>query len=182
MTQAETPHEILLTKEQIAEHVRDIARSLEAEYCDTEPVLLGVLNAAYMFVADLSRELEIPHTIGFVEVAGYCDNVRQSLAYATILDPPNRYADKDVIIVDTMVDTARTLHLVYDALREYQSLVPRTVASVAMVTRERAELPAMLHRTGIFYNGNQWLVGYGLDDKGRARHLKKIITIDPPKL
>jgi len=168
---------VLYSAEQIRDRVMQLAGEITADFAGDTPVLIGMLKGSYMFVADLSRALPIPHHVDFMAVAAYgagttAGNLR------LLKDLSVNITGRAVIIVDDIVDTGATLNHIRLILEARQ---PKRLAVVTLLdkkVRRRSDVP--IDYVG-FEIGEGFVVGYGLDLAERYRHLPYIAQIDPSK-
>lgn len=168
---------ILIDENQLQGRIRDLAREIAADYEGTEELLLlCVLKGAYMFLADLSRLLPVPHEVDFMAVSSYGQGTTSSGAVRIVLDLKEDIAGKHVLIVEDIVDSGRTL----DYMR--RNLLARAPASLricALLNKpERREIDVPLDYLG-FDIPDEFVVGYGLDFAQRYRNLPFIAVLKP---
>ncbi len=169
-----SPVEILIPEDRIRDRVEELAARIDEDYADTdELVVVGVLKGSFIFVADLTRRLTIPHRVEFVAVSSYgvegpAGEVRMEL------DLRHPVAGKDVLLVDDILDTGRTLNYLRRLL-EAQN--PRSLRSCLLVRKEgAAEVSTEADYLG-FDIPDVWAVGYGLDFREKHRTLPYIAAL-----
>ncbi|RLD08404.1 MAG: hypoxanthine phosphoribosyltransferase [Chloroflexota bacterium] len=165
---------VILSTEEIQTRVKEIARQIEHDYADAERVILiGILKGAFIFLADLSRELNIPHTVDFMSVSSYGDAAVSNGAVRLILDLRKPIKNEHVIIVEDIVDTGSTLQYLYNTLKLRKPASLRT-CSLFQKKRESKDVP-------IDYKGFElpdvWVVGYGLDYADTHRTLPYVAEL-----
>ncbi len=171
---ADKAFECLIPAADIDRRVAEIADRINADYAGREPLFLGVMNGAFLFVSDLFRRMTMPCTISFVKVASYngtaADNVRSLVGLAEDV------AGRDVIVVEDIVDTGATMQFLK------QELGRRRPASVRLATL-LLKPDALEHDLSPDYTGFEigpaFVVGYGLDYKGFGRNLNDIYILKP---
>src|SRR5690606_19674314 len=99
----------LLTEEQIMRRIREIGAQLTADYAGRAPLLVCVLRGAYVFLTDLAREIDLPVEIDFIAVSSYGATTRTSGVVRLVKDLDVDLTDRDVILVEDIVDTGLTL-------------------------------------------------------------------------
>lgn len=169
--------EVLISEEKIRQRVAELADKISADYDEGDELLLiGILRGAFIFLADLSRRLAVPHMIDFMALSSYDKGDRPTGAVRLLLDLRSEIEGKHVLIVEDIVDTGHTLE--YLTL----SLLARRPASLktCALTRKpaRHEVPVSIDYLG-FEIPDVWVVGYGLDFENRFRTLPYIGVIDP---
>jgi hypoxanthine phosphoribosyltransferase len=168
---------ILIDEKQLQGRIRELAVEIAANYEGSEELLLlCVLKGAYMFLADLSRLLPVPHEVDFMAVSSYGQGTTSSGAVRIVLDLKEDIAGKHVLIVEDIVDSGRTL----DYMR--RNLLARAPASLricALLNKpERREIDVPLDFLG-FDIPDEFVVGYGLDFAQRYRNLPFIAVLKP---
>ena len=165
--------EKFITEERIRERVEDIGNMITAKYQGQCPVLLGILNGVYVFMADLSRACKIETEISFMKLSSY-KGTSSSGEISTQLDLNISIQGKPVIIVEDIVDSGRTMHHLLPKLWEHH---PSSIELVALlVKREAMEFPIEVHYAG-FEIPSKFVVGYGLDYDGKGRNLSSIFQL-----
>lgn len=164
----------LLSTFDIAEHIADLGKRIARDYAGRKLMLLAVLKGAAPFATDLMRAIPIEHTIEFVRVRSYQGT--ESTGHVEFVYLPERsIAGHDVLILDDILDTGRTLH----ALREkLQTLGAASVAICTLLDKPaRRVIPIEADYAG-FTIADLFVVGYGLDHEDRYRHLDAIYYLE----
>lgn len=168
---------VLFTPDRIRERVRELGTEVCAGYAETcEVHLVSVLKGGVVFLADLMRALARPATVDFVRLESYGSGTRPSGPPRLVKDLEDDVAGRDVLIVEDIVDTGRTLASLIDAVRRRRPRSLRTVALLDKPSRRRVEVD--IDHVG-FTIPDRFVVGYGLDHAGRYRHLPYIGVLDP---
>ena len=161
----------VLEKNDIDQAVAKLAARISSDYRDGDLVAVAVLKGAFVFLADLVRKLTIPVTIDFVRLASYGSQTATSGNIRLTKDIEIDIRDKDVLIVEDIVDTGLSLTFLVDHLNGFQ---PRSVRICALVDkRERRQQHLTVDYVGSVVDQG-FLVGYGLDFAERYRHLPGI--------
>ncbi len=165
---------ILIKDDDIKKKVAQIGRLINAEYKNRNPVLIGVLKGAFMFLADLLREIEIPVEVDFLSIHSY--NGTESSGVVRIThDLSLNIEDRDVILVEDIIDTGRTVKYILDNLHTRK---PRSIVVCSLLNKEeRRVVEVPLKYVGFTIPG-LFVVGYGLDFDNRYRNLKYIGVLD----
>ncbi|UCG31101.1 MAG: hypoxanthine phosphoribosyltransferase [candidate division WOR-3 bacterium] len=165
---------ILIKDDDIKKKVAQIGRLINAEYKDRNPVLIGVLKGAFMFLADLLREIDIPVEVDFLSIHSY--NGTESSGVVRIThDLSLNIEDRDVILVEDIIDTGRTVKYILDNLHTRK---PRSIVVCSLLNKEeRRVVEVPLKYVGFTIPG-LFVVGYGLDFDNRYRNLKYIGVLD----
>ena len=165
---------ILLTEEQIAEMVRRLAARLSTDYRDKDPILIGCLKGCVVFLADLMREITVPHSIDFVRTSTYgMGQTSSGVVRADLFDVNVR--GRHAVIVEDIVDTGLTLGYLTEALTKQEPLSLRVCALLVKPGANQASVT-------IDYRGfdlpGDFVVGYGLDWGERYRDLPYVAVVD----
>ena len=165
----------LLSEEAIAARVAAVAAEISRDYAGRSLHIIGVLKGAFIFLADLTRQLTVTHHVHFVSVASYGKSSVSS-GVRLLLDIGEDIRDQHVLIVDDILDTGATLaHL----MEMFAARDPASIRSCVMVRKSKPEAaPALVDYVG-FEIPDEWVVGYGLDYADQLRTLPYIATVDP---
>jgi len=157
--------------------VRELGAEIARDYAGREPVLVASLKASLVFAADLSRALPMLHALDFVELAGYGSagmGGHQQIRVLKDLDLDVR--DRDVLIVEDVVDTGLTLHYL---VRTLEMREPASIAAVTLLDRPYRRLVDDLPVRYVgFVVPDELLVGYGFDLDERYRELPDLRLVD----
>ncbi len=166
----------LIPAHQIALRVAELGRTISEAYRDRPLTILGVLNGSVILVADLMRSVHVPHRVGFVHASSYtgATTVAGSLSVDLALLP--QLEDRDVLLVDDIFDTGRTLVRLTEELRKHRPASLRT--AVLLWKQGRTEVDMVPDYFG-FQIPNAFVVGYGLDYDDDYRHLSDIAVLEP---
>jgi hypoxanthine phosphoribosyltransferase len=165
------PGRILFTQTQIRARVRQLGHTLTRHYRGKNVLILGVMNGALFFLADLLRSLDLPDAqIACVRLASYAGT--QSTGLLLGLDHlGDEFRHRHVLIIDDILDTGRTLATLATRLRKLGAADVKIC--VLLAKRRPRDLPIRAHWTG-FTIADEFVIGYGLDFNGRYRALKQI--------
>jgi hypoxanthine phosphoribosyltransferase len=164
---------ILITEDEIQNRVAEIAAEIDHDYQDADQVvLIGILKGAFIFTADLSRKLAVPHSVDFMSISSYGDEA-VSGAVRLILDLRKPITDQHVIVVEDIVDTGNTMKYLY---RTLQGRNPASLKTCTLFRKECHDLDIPLDYVG-FELPNVWVVGYGLDYADTHRTLPYIAAL-----
>lgn len=166
---------ILVSSEQLQQRVAKLGRMITSEYQDRQLVLLGVLNGAFIFVADLCRAIALDVEIDFIRVASYGSSTESSGTISLLAEPRLDLAGKDVLLVEDIVDTGTTMAWLCDHFR--QSAASSVKICTLIDKKERRLVPVDVDYVG-FALAQGFLVGYGLDCAEKYRNLPAIYSLD----
>jgi hypoxanthine phosphoribosyltransferase len=166
---------ILFTDQQIARRIREMSREIERDFRGREMVVVSLLNGTVMFLADLLRRLSLPLRLDFLGVSSYGAGTESGdLVYTKELRLDVR--QRDVLLVDDILDTGKTLSRVIPKLR---ALKPRRIkVCVLLDKRERRVEKVSANYVG-FVIPNVFVVGYGLDYAEKYRNLPFVGVLKP---
>ena len=162
-----------ITEQQIRQRVSEIAAQISSDFEGKNPLLLGILNGAFIFAADLMRAITIPCEISFVKLASY-QGVTSTGKIKEVIGINENLTNRHVIIVEDVVDTGHTMN------RMIETLGTRNPASVHICTLflkpDKLEVNLDIDYAA-FSIPNDFIVGYGLDYDQQGRGLKDIYTL-----
>ena len=165
--------EIYLSETAIQERVKNIADSINEEYKGKKPLFIAILNGSFMFAADLFKYLTINTEISFIKLASY----RGMKSTGNVITSIGLDADlfgKDLIIIEDIVDTGKTLYNFLPKLKDHH---PSSLKIAALLHKpEATRFPLNLDYVG-FSIPDKFVVGYGLDYDGLGRNLKEIYQV-----
>ena len=168
--------EVLVTKEQIRDKVAELAADIDEYYQSKDVLLIGILKGAVPFMADLSRAMQLPTKQDWMAVSSYGSGTVSSGVVRILKDLDTDVKDRDVLIVEDIIDSGLTLSWLTANLKA------RGAASVEIVTLLRkpdaAKVQISVRWVG-FDIPNAFVVGYGLDYDERYRSLDGVGVLSP---
>ena len=168
--------EPLISQDEIAQRVQEMGAAIAERYAGRPLTLLGVLRGSAFFLADLARAVAIPLEIDFVACSSYGRGTETSGTVAIAPQALTSLRDRDVLIVEDIVDTGLTLAAL---LRHLESFQPRSIAVCALLSKPaRRRVPVALDYVG-FEIPDHFVVGYGLDYAEGFRNLPFIGCLPP---
>jgi len=175
MNMANSKKRIYLSHESIEQRVAQLAHDIERNFAGEDVVLVGVLKGAYVFLADLSRRICIPHIIDFVRLASYGEGTVSSGTVKITKDIETPLKNKCVIIVEDIVDAGHSLEFLKDHLAKKH---PRSISICVLLDKKaRREVDIEVDYTG-FIIDDLFVVGYGLDWNEQYRYLPDIYAVE----
>src|SRR5436190_10832291 len=166
---------ILITETQIAGRLRQISRQIERDFARREMVVVSLLNGTVMFLADLIRNLSLPLRLDFIGVSSYGTGTESGELVFTKelrLDVKGR----DVLLVDDILDTGKTL---YRVLGKIRALKPRRIKTCVLLEKKARRLEEVKADYIGFEIPDFFVVGYGLDFAERYRNLPFVGVLFP---
>jgi len=166
--------EVLVAAEDLAQRVSELAAEISRDYAGKDLVLIGVLKGAVFFLSDLMRQLEIQCEVDFMAVASYGSATKSSGVVRILKDLDASIEDRDVLIIEDIVDSGLTLSYL---LRNLQGRNPRTLEVCALLIKpERRKVELQARYVG-FEIPNRFAIGYGLDHSERYRNLPFVAAL-----
>lgn len=168
--------QVLVTKEQLAARITELAAEIDRDYAGKELLLVGVLNGAVMVMADLSRALTIHCQMDWMAVSSYGSGTKSSGVVQILKDLTTDVTGMDVLLVEDIVDTGLTSSYLVSSLR---TRGPASLNVLAVLRKpEAARNPVDIAYIG-FDIPNEFVVGYGLDYDGLYRNLTSVGALSP---
>jgi hypoxanthine phosphoribosyltransferase len=167
--------EVLVTAEDLQRRVAELGEEISRDYAGRSLLLVGVLKGAVFFLSDLMRFIDIPVEVDFMAVASYGSATDSSGVVRILKDLDAAIEDRDVLIVEDIVDSGLTLQYL---LRNLGSRNPRTLEVCALLTKpERRKVDLPTRYVG-FEIPDRFVVGYGLDYAERHRNLPFVAALE----
>lgn len=165
--------EIYISEKVLQEKIIQLSQSINRDYQDKKPLFIAILNGSFMFAADLFKHLYIEAEICFIKLASY-KGVKSSGNVITAIGLDHDLYDREVIIIEDIVDTGKTLGEFLPKLKHQH---PKSLKIVALLHKpEATQFPIHIDYLG-FTIPNKFVVGYGLDYDGLGRNLKEIFQL-----
>ncbi|MBI3458473.1 MAG: hypoxanthine phosphoribosyltransferase [Candidatus Rokubacteria bacterium] len=166
---------VLIEAEELAARVRELGRELSRDYAEREPILVGVLTGAVVFLADLMRAMDVLVRCDFIGVSSYGSASRSSGIVKITVDLSASIEGRHVVIVEDVIDTGRTISYL---CRNLETRHPTSLRICTLLDKiERREVSVDLDYVG-FTIPNEFVVGYGLDYAGLYRNLPYLAALD----
>ena len=163
--------EVLLTEREVDERIQAIGEQISKDYAGKQVHLVCVLKGGAFFMCELAKRISVPVSLDFMSVSSYGSNTKSSGVIRIVKDLDESLKDKDVIVVEDIVDSGRTLSYL---LKMLQSRGPRSLALCTLLDKpERRVVDVNVNYTG-FQIPDEFVVGYGLDYDQRYRNLPYI--------
>jgi hypoxanthine phosphoribosyltransferase len=167
---------VLIEPEQIQAKIAELARQIDTDYAGREPLLVGVLKGAAMFMSDLSRQMSSSSTMEFMAVSSYGSATTSSGVVRILKDLDRDIAGQHVLIVEDIIDSGLTLSWL---LKNLTSRHPASIEVVALLRKPDAVKVEVAVKYIGFDIANEFVVGYGLDYAERYRGLRYIGRLKP---
>lgn len=164
---------VIISADKIQERVMELADQINQDFAGAENLyMVGILKGAFMFLADITRHLKIPHTVDFMALSSY-GKTTSSGAVRILMDLREPVEGLHLIIVEDIVDTGHTLKYLNRVLKGRK---PASLQSCVLVRKERDNLDIPIDYLG-FDIPDVWVVGYGLDFADKHRTLPYIAEL-----
>jgi hypoxanthine phosphoribosyltransferase len=165
---------ILVPTDAIQQRVKEMADQISADFSEIDRLyIVGILKGAFIFLADLTRQLNIPHVVDFMALSSYGKST-ESGAVRILMDLREPIDGQHVLIVEDIVDTGHTLTYLHHIL---QGRNPASLRTCALVRKMRDQIDMPVDYIG-FDIPDVWVVGYGLDYADRYRTLPFVAELD----
>lgn len=167
----------LFSEQTIETRVKQLAAEINADFAGKAPILIGVLNGSFIFMADLVREISIECEVDFIKISSYEGTSSQGTVHL-LKDISADITGRDIIIVEDIVDSGLTMNFLMSRL---EGAGPTTISVATLLfKKEVARLTFELDYVG-FTIPKDYVVGYGLDFDQKMRNLKGIYRLDGQK-
>ena len=167
---------ILITREEIDQAVAALGRKLQTEYEGKDLVCVCILKGAVVFFTDLLRHLDLPLTIDFMAISSYGSSTKTSGVVRILKDLDHDVLDKDVLVIEDIVDSGLTLAYIQDTLRQRGA---KSVKLATLLDKPERRKNGLQVDYACFNVPNEFVVGYGLDYAERYRNLPEVGVLDP---
>ncbi len=167
---------ILYSEEQLRQRVKELGAQITADYAGKEPVLASVLRGSYIFMADLTRAIDLPVTVDFMAVSSYGAGTKSSGQVEIKKDLSDSIEGRDLIIVEDILDSGNTLFYLMEILKARK---PASIRICTLMDKpDRRTQPIMADYVG-FTIPDAFVVGYGLDYDEKYRNLPYVGILKP---
>ncbi|OQY38003.1 MAG: hypoxanthine phosphoribosyltransferase [Candidatus Cloacimonetes bacterium 4572_65] len=159
---------VLYDERQIQKRIKELGENISKDYPQSCPVLLCILKGASLFMADLMRAITVHVEIDFMAISSYGDSTKSSGVVKIKKDVDVNLFDRDVIIVEDIVDSGLSLQYIKEYISKHN---PKSVVSCVLLDKPSAhKVDSVIEYIG-FEVGNEFVVGYGLDYAQKYRNL-----------
>lgn len=167
---------VLITAEELHQRIRALGQQITADYRGEEPLLVGVLKGAVVFMVDLIREVDLPLDVDFMAISSYGSSTESSGVVRILKDLDHAIEGRHVLVVEDIVDTGLTLRYIVENLRDRG---PASVRICALLHKRKARETAPPIEYVGFEIPDQFVVGYGLDYSEIYRNLPFVAVLRP---
>jgi len=168
---------VLVSEQELRDRIAALADEMNALYSDDDPpILVCILKGAFMFLADLTRQVSFRHELDFMEISSYGKGTKSSGIVRILLDLASSVEGRHVVIVEDIVDTGHTLDYI---LRNFAARKPASVRVATLLNKpSRREVDVPVHFVG-FEVPDEFVMGYGLDYAEQYRNVPYIGVLKP---
>jgi hypoxanthine phosphoribosyltransferase len=168
-------YSVLISESEIQNRLIELGTEIDREYADKCPILIGVLNGGFIFLADLIRHLDIDCEIDFIRISSY-GNEKESSGHIKVLKPLSAdIKGRHVIVVEDIVDSGLSLLFLKKMLAAFE---PASLRVVTLLQKKEKLITNIKVDFVGFDIGDKYVVGYGLDDEQIKRNLRSIFIVD----
>lgn len=165
--------ELYISETQIKDRIKYLSESIEKDYKNSVPLVISILNGAFVFVADLVREMEYDVEISFVKVKSY-EGTSSSGKAKTLIGFGEEINGRDIILLDDIIDTGHTFRHLIEELKNNN---PKSIKTCCLLFKKESFKESFQIDYVGFEIENKFVVGYGLDYNERGRNLKSIYAL-----
>lgn len=162
---------VLITKEQIKRRTKELAKQISKDYKDKNLVCITILRGAFMFLADLCREITVPAKFDFMAISSYGDKSESSGVVRIYKDLDMNITEKDVLIIEDIVDTGRTMDYL---LRNLKTRNPKSIEICTLLNKPANRVVNIKIKYVGFEIPPEFVIGYGLDFAEDYRHIEDV--------
>ena len=165
---------LFISQSDIQQKVHELSQRLTSDYAGKNPLFITVLNGAFIFAADLIRQIDIPSEITFVKFTSY-ESMQSTGKVDQIIGFDDDIFQRHVVLIEDIVDTGLTMS---EIMRELKRFRPLSLELVTLLTKPEAHQKEIDIKYIGFEIENKFVVGYGLDYDGYGRNLQDIYILD----
>jgi hypoxanthine phosphoribosyltransferase len=171
----ETNYRVLITEERIQQRLQELGEKLTVEYQGRNPILIGVLNGGFIFLADLIRYINVDCEIDFIRISSYGDE-KESSGHIKVLKPLSAdIKGRHVVVVEDIVDSGLSVQFLLKMLSAFEPASLKFATLLRKKARMKIDVP--IDFVG-FEIEDKYVIGYGLDDRQIKRNLRSIYIVD----
>jgi hypoxanthine phosphoribosyltransferase len=167
---------ILISSHEIENRVAELGAEISNDYGDSVPILVNILKGAYVFTSDISRAIRVHHEIDFMAISSYHGGTESTGVVKIEKDLKSNITDRDVIIIEDIVDTGRTLNHLLELLHTRN---PRSIKICTLLDKTCRRVKEVPVNYRGFEIPDEFVIGYGLDYEEKYRNLPFIGVMKP---
>ncbi len=162
-----------ITANELHQRVSELGQQITSDYLGQSPLLVGVMNGAFMFLSDLCKQIDLPIEISFIKISSY-ESMSSTGKIRTLVGLEPNLSGRAVIIVEDIIDTGLSMEYILEIVKEKN---PKTVQIVSLLLKPDALKKNISAKYIGFEIADRFVVGYGLDYDGLGRNLKEIYQL-----
>lgn len=162
---------VLITKEQIKKRTKELAEQISKDYKNKNLVCIAILRGAFMFLADLCREITVPAKFDFMAISSYKGKTESSGVVRIYKDLDMDIAGEDVLIIEDIVDTGRTMDYL---IRNLKTRNPKSIEICTLLNKSENRVVNIKIKYVGFEIPPEFVIGYGLDFAEDYRHIEDV--------
>ena len=164
----------LISRNDIKKRISELARDISKKYEGRIPIIIGVLNGSFLFLADIVRELDVEYEVDFIKISSYGNSTNSSGTVRLLKDISADITGRDIILIEDIVDTGLSLKFLK---KRFEDAGPNSLAFVTLLHKPHtSKIDFEIDYIG-FEIGEEFVVGYGLDYEQKLRGLPSIYTL-----
>jgi len=166
---------VLVSAEEIDAKLSEMGAAITRDYEGQDLLLVGVLKGAFVVMADLARHIDLPLEFDFMAVSSYGASTKSTGVVRILKDLDEEIEDRNVLIVEDIVDTGLTLQYL---IKNLEVRKPASLKLAALLIKDGVERPPLEVAYEGFHIGPEFVIGYGLDFDGKYRNLPHVAVVD----
>jgi hypoxanthine phosphoribosyltransferase len=168
-------YKLLISEEKIQNRIAEMGSEMYNDFKDEKPILIGVLNGGFIFLADLIRNINIDLEIDFIRISSYGD-ARESTGHIKVLKPLSAdITDRPVVVVEDIVDSGLSIEFLENMLSAFNPKILKFATLLNKPSKNQINIPVDYIGFNI---DDKYVVGYGLDDTQFKRNLRSIYYVE----
>jgi len=175
LAQSKILGKILFPSMEINKKISELGERITFDYKNKNLLLISVLRGGVIFLADLARNIDLPLSLDFMSISSYGINNDSTGVVRITKDLEESIEDKDVLIVEDIIDTGLTVSYL---IKNLKSRSPRSLAVCTLINRDLRRIADIEVKYSGFKIGEKYIVGYGLDYKQKFRNLESIYELN----
>lgn len=165
----------LISREKLNQRIAEMGQQITQDYRGQQPIMIGVLNGAFLFMADLIRHVELDLEVDFIKISSYGDEKVSSGKVMMLKDINAQIQNRHVLVVEDIVDTGLSIQFLRD---KFLTLSPASLRFITLLyKKQNVKVDVTLDYVG-FEIPNEFVIGYGLDYKQILRNLPAVYVMD----
>lgn len=166
---------VLISADEIAVKLAEMGQQITKDYEGEDLLMVGVLKGAFIVMADLARQVDLPVEFDFMAVSSYGAATQTSGVVRILKDLDQEIAGKNVLIVEDIIDSGLTLSYLMKSLRVRR---PKSLEIATLLLKKDIQRVPIDVKYTAFEIGPEFVIGYGLDHAGKYRNLPHVAVVD----